>query len=559
MELHAVLKELVDAHGPGVLGDPAVFRGVLDDYLDESAATTGEINLLVDAVRFGALPSLVTMIDSGAEPERAVVEAGGRLARERGGEDTRAGSWAVAVLGFALRKVPEPVLARYPSPSNASTRPPGAAPSAAPPTPGGTYQRAATQWPAPTSGGAPTAVPGTPPATNLPAPGLPPTGLPQSGQNPPMGVPAPGGGSAQSGWPPPGNKSGGSSKRPIALIAAVAVVLVLVVGGMVGFLATRGGDDDPKDDAGNGETSDAPEEVDTSAEAVTERYAALGGAVAAQASECVAAEAGGDDVMEALDCTLPAGTLRLVTYSTATALETARNRSIDQREGTIQEVTGDSAFYSFDPANSFDPASSQSPEPAQVYWDSYQALQSALITSGAPNPDDIAAAAETVTAAFDATNPTVSVPTEPTNQELIDFVNSLDPKIVETCERVPSYSPEMLQEHQCSFKGYSVFAGRFDRIQRLKQARQEATSSQAQSDVYPADDNIYDDVNANNAQDESEPTIGAVRGYTLESDTGSSAVLYIDHGVCRCYLELWHVKDAGEEPIDPEVMADDIF
>jgi hypothetical protein len=330
-------------------------------------------------------------------------------------------------------------------------------------------------------------------------------------------------------------------------------VLVLVVGGLVGFLATRGGDDDPKDDAGNGETSDAPEEVDTSAEAVTERYAALGGAVAAQASECVAAEAGGDDVTEALDCTLPAGTLRLVTYSTATALETARDRVIDQREGTIQEVTGDAAFYSFDPANS------QSDEPAQVYWDSYQSLQSALLTGPAPNPDDLAAAAETVTAAFRATNPTVSVPTEPTNAELIDFVNSLDPKIVETCERVPSYSTEMLQEHQCSFKGYSVFAGRFDRIQRLKQARQEATSEQARSNVYPADDNIYDDVNSNNVQDDSEPTIGAVRGYTLQSDTGSSAVLYIDHGVCRCYLELWHVKDAGEEPIDPEVMADDIF
>src|SRR3712207_6899185 len=47
--------------------DADSFRGALDDYLDEDSATTGDINLLVDAVRLGAFQAMMTMLDSGAD------------------------------------------------------------------------------------------------------------------------------------------------------------------------------------------------------------------------------------------------------------------------------------------------------------------------------------------------------------------------------------------------------------------------------------------------------------------------------------------------------------
>ncbi|HWU21025.1 MAG TPA: hypothetical protein VN088_05840, partial [Nocardioides sp.] len=106
MELHQTLKDLVTTYGAGVLGDAAGLRGMLDDVLDESAASPGEINLLVDAVRFDVLSGLTQMIDGGADPARAVEESGARLARERGGDDATSGSWAAAVLGYAVGRVP---------------------------------------------------------------------------------------------------------------------------------------------------------------------------------------------------------------------------------------------------------------------------------------------------------------------------------------------------------------------------------------------------------------------------------------------------------------------
>ena len=41
--------------GRDIFDDAEGFRGAVDDFLDEDAATTGDINLLVDAVRLGAL------------------------------------------------------------------------------------------------------------------------------------------------------------------------------------------------------------------------------------------------------------------------------------------------------------------------------------------------------------------------------------------------------------------------------------------------------------------------------------------------------------------------
>lgn len=143
MELHIALKELVDRVGPGVLDDPATLRGVLDDVLDEETATLGDLNLLVDALRLGAVEQLLRILDTDADPIAAATSAGTRLARDRGGGDPQASSWACAVLGFALGRVPEDVVRRLrdaastaviapaPPPRPATVQPPT---TAAPPT-----------------------------------------------------------------------------------------------------------------------------------------------------------------------------------------------------------------------------------------------------------------------------------------------------------------------------------------------------------------------------------------------------------------------------------------
>ena len=84
MELHDNLYALGLRLGREVFDDPESFRGALDDFLDEDAATTGDINLLVDAVRLGAFRSMTSMLDSGAE-----VAARGRGGRQPAGPRPR--------------------------------------------------------------------------------------------------------------------------------------------------------------------------------------------------------------------------------------------------------------------------------------------------------------------------------------------------------------------------------------------------------------------------------------------------------------------------------------
>jgi Tol biopolymer transport system component len=105
--LHALLRELVDRQGPGVVETAEVFRAALDDFLTEDEATTGELNLLVDAVRLGAVARLVSILDHGGDPAAAIQEAGDAMARDRGTEDTTRSRWAVAALGFALGRLDE--------------------------------------------------------------------------------------------------------------------------------------------------------------------------------------------------------------------------------------------------------------------------------------------------------------------------------------------------------------------------------------------------------------------------------------------------------------------
>lgn len=104
MALYEQLRILVDTHGPAILDQAEGFRAALDDFLTEDEATAGELNLLVDAVRLGAVRRLVELLDQGAIPEAALADAGAQLARDRDTDPKRA-QWALSVLGFAIRRL----------------------------------------------------------------------------------------------------------------------------------------------------------------------------------------------------------------------------------------------------------------------------------------------------------------------------------------------------------------------------------------------------------------------------------------------------------------------
>jgi hypothetical protein len=211
VDLHQHLRDLVARQGPDVVEGPEVFRAALDDFLTEDEATTGELNLLVDAVRLGAIRRMLSILDQGADPAAAVREAGDALARDRGTDDTARSRWAVAALGFALGRLSEDHLR------------PGPAPEPAPPP--------------------------TPPPTPAPAP--PTAEVPHPGPST-LGHPAP----EQSTWdhatPPPPPPLPPVPRRRIWPVVVAVVVLLLVAGGVVGWLLYDDGPD------GSAEETDPP-------------------------------------------------------------------------------------------------------------------------------------------------------------------------------------------------------------------------------------------------------------------------------------------------------------
>jgi hypothetical protein len=102
--MHEVLRALAERLGPEVFDDPDNFRGALDDVLDEDAGL-GDQNLVTDAVRLGAYASMIAMLRQGGDPTSTVAQAGVRLARDRGGDDTISASWACACLAYAVGAV----------------------------------------------------------------------------------------------------------------------------------------------------------------------------------------------------------------------------------------------------------------------------------------------------------------------------------------------------------------------------------------------------------------------------------------------------------------------
>lgn len=424
MELHDAIRSVVVQHGSGMLSDGSGFRGVLDDVLEEDQATTGDINLLVDAVRFDVMSPLVAMIDSGADVSRAVEEAGARLARERGGDDQAAASWAAAVLGYALGKVPEAIVLRYRSQRPPSHLPPPSTPPTAPTAP-----------PAPPIQ--------SPPPTVWPAQGQPaPSVSPGYGSAP---QPAPYTGYPQGpgfGAPPPRK-----GKGPVVWVAA-AVAGIVVVGGIIaGIVVATGGDDDPSRKTDESSGPETPE-VDVDPAAIDARYDALASKITEGASDCTAATAASGEA-EAVECTVNAGTLRLVTYEDQAAAESARTARLDYRAGTMTADNGTTALYEYDPERG------GTSDPAVVYWDSTTALQSATLTA------EGSAKIDALSTLYTATSPRVAVPTAPAHPVLREFIDiNMD---VAGCERQRTFFVGETEESSCEadVDGIVVNVGRY--------------------------------------------------------------------------------------------------
>lgn len=259
MLLHESLAELARDHGHALFHDAAAFRGSLDDYLDERQASSGTINLLTDAVRLGALDALVTMLDSGANAADAVESAGQRLARDRGSADVRGCQWAVSVLGFALGRVPEALVAGL-DPDAGTAAPPSYGPAGTAPAPGMSPVRPP-QQPI-VSPAAPIQSPPQPPQQPIASPATP---FPPAGQQP-VASPTPsypGGGygagaPSYSSWAQPGEPK---KRKTGLIITAVVVAIAVVVGGVFGIVALTGDDKKPEKDAKDKESSKTDEKT----------------------------------------------------------------------------------------------------------------------------------------------------------------------------------------------------------------------------------------------------------------------------------------------------------
>ncbi|GAA3822225.1 hypothetical protein [Nocardioides panacisoli] len=220
MAVHDTLRGLVQVRGANVLEDPMEFRGALDDFVDESEASIGEINVLVDAVRLGAVRRLTALLDQGGLGVAAIVEAGDGLARDRGSDDPARSRWAVAVIGFALGRIDAETVLRFDAAPGSRSTPT--------PTPGITLPP--TYLPPP-----PTAAPNAPPPPPFPPSTVPPVnGPPRTSRAPASSIP-----------PPPG--PGGTTPQRRAVVRVVvltALALIVVVAGTVVALVVVRGDDD---------------------------------------------------------------------------------------------------------------------------------------------------------------------------------------------------------------------------------------------------------------------------------------------------------------------------
>ncbi len=213
--LQGQLRALYLQYGDQLLADADGLRAVLDDYLDDGVATPGEVNMVVEAVRFGVAARLQSLLDAQADPRAAVNEVADVLARERGG-GVGSARWSVAVVGYAVDRLPADIVAGYDS-------------TGQPVAPTATEPEQQNQTPRPSAATAdvvPTRVvssPSQPAATQTPVT-TPPVTLPDG----------------------PEPETPGPRRPGRAIVAAVVVLLVVAVGATAVWYALR---DDSGDDA----------------------------------------------------------------------------------------------------------------------------------------------------------------------------------------------------------------------------------------------------------------------------------------------------------------------
>ncbi|WP_322938162.1 flagellar basal body-associated FliL family protein [Nocardioides bizhenqiangii] len=532
MELHESLYALGRSQGRELFNDADSFRGALDDYLDEDSASTGDINLLVDAVRLGAFQGMMSMLDSGADADRAVSEAGNRLARDRGSADVGGAMWALAVLGYATGKVSDAQVRRYRTQHASAPTPPPAGP--------------ATVLPPPAPGSAPAPPPAAPPP-GAPAPTSP--VWPSSGPNPNVPGSAPGPVPAASyGAPPPASYGGYGHAAPRKkrkvwpFILIGAVVLALVVGGGIFAVIQLSDGDDDKDDptTTDGPTTPTDTGPDVTFEALNERYQSLAARVTSGMDSCAAAQAQSGQ-SEKVECTFPQGTLVLTTYTSVGELQAARQRRLNNAEGTIVSDVESGAYYRFDPTV----AEPESTEPPILYWDSQAGVQSAELTGAT------SVTADQLDPAFVAVSATVTPPDGPTDIAVQDFNSLFD---IVNCQRIPTEIGGETEESECRRSGRRTWVGKFAKVNDLRRYRSNAKTL-AEQDNDLVVDYWYNDDNENGQQDDDEPEQGKIFGYIEEQDDGTNyGVLYIDDLDCRCYLQMY---DRGQA--DPEKLYNLIF
>lgn len=494
MELHENLYQLGLTFGRDVFDDADGLRAALDDFLDEGAASTGDINLLVDAVRLGSFRWMVSTIDSGAEPSRAIESAGDLLARDRGSADVAGSRWACAVLGFAIGKVTDTDVRRY------RTQGPPPPPRSQPP--------ATSPAPPPMS---PTMMP--PPAA---ASGVPLSGQPTAGYGPPPAAgpsyPQPPAWSSQPAPAPPAKKKG---LLPLLIVAGV---VVLVLGVVFAVLQLTGDDGDPGADPGDEKSSGTTETTGTTEEpmdldfaSINERYAALGTRVTTGQSECVEGELLSGQ-SEALDCTFPHGTLTLTTYETQDELEASRLREVNTEVGGRYAEGSTGVVFSFAPDGAI----------PTLYWDDTSALQSGFYQAASAD-----VAVDALASAYQSVDARIDYPQKMTSQELIDFADLwVRPN---QCDRIQTLSVGELEESLCKARKQIVvyvakMATKADLIAyrqiRLRDSRQDGLI------LNPPDWTFGD---------------GPVEGRLADSYAESDRVLrYWDQTSCLCYMEAYY-------------------
>jgi len=115
------LRGLFESRGAEILLEPTEFAAALSDWVSPEEADAGELNLLIDAVRFGAPQQLQRLVSAGADGTDAILASARYLAQNRGGGAEMACAWAVASLGCALDLVSPQHAGFFPRPAGGST------------------------------------------------------------------------------------------------------------------------------------------------------------------------------------------------------------------------------------------------------------------------------------------------------------------------------------------------------------------------------------------------------------------------------------------------------